>query len=173
MGYRDCHKGKIIPLRFSAKLREKRKKKMILKKKAYQTHELLLGAWRLVSWEARDATGRIFYPLAEDARGQLSYDGSGRMSAQLMRQHQARFASQDWRQASEKEKAAAWGNYFGYFGTYPIDENAGTVTHHIEGSWFPNLIGTQQVRRYRFQRNQLVLNADTEWGQVKIVWKRV
>jgi YD repeat-containing protein len=62
---------------------------MILKKKAYQTHELLLGAWRLVSWEARDATGRITYPLGEDARGQLSYDGSGRMSAQLMRQHQA------------------------------------------------------------------------------------
>jgi YD repeat-containing protein len=80
---------------------------MILKKKAYQTHELLLGAWRLVSWEARDATGRVTYPLGEDARGQLSYDGSGRMSAQLMRQHQARFASQDWRQASEKEKAAA------------------------------------------------------------------
>ena len=96
---------------------------MILKKKAYQTHELLLGAWRLESWEARDATGRVTYPLGEDARGQLSYDGSGRMSAQLMRQHQARFASQDWQQASEKEKAAAWGNYFGYFGTYTIDEN--------------------------------------------------
>jgi len=74
---------------------------------------------------------------------------------------------------ARKRKQPLGGNYFGYFGTYTIDENAGTVTHHIEESWFPNLIGTQQVRHYRFQRNQLVLNADTEWGQVKIVWKRV
>jgi hypothetical protein len=116
---------------------------------------------------------QVTCPLGEDALGQLSYHGSGRMSAQLMRQHQACFASEDWQQASEKEKAAAWGNYFGYFGTYTIDENAETVTHHIEGSWFPNLIGTQQVRHYHFQRNQLVLNAATPWGQVQIVWEKV
>jgi hypothetical protein len=146
---------------------------MILKKKAHQTHELLLGAWRLVSWEARDAEGRVTYPLGEEALGQLFYDGSGRMSAQLMRQHQARFASEDWQQAREIEKATAWGNYFGYFGTYTIDENAGTVTHLVEGSWFPNLIGTQQVRHYRFQKNQLLLNAATPWGQVQIVWEKM
>jgi hypothetical protein len=151
----------------------RRKNKMTLDKKTNQTSALLLGVWRLVSWEAHDATGAITYPLGEDAIGQISYDASGRMSAQLMRQHQARFASEDWQQASEQEKAAAWGGYFGYFGTYTIDERVGTVTHHIEGSWFPNLIGTQQIRYYHFEGDQLVLDADTAWGQVRIVWEKV
>ncbi len=57
---------------------------MILKKKAHQTHELLQGGWRLVSWEARDAAGRVTYSLGEDALGQLFYDGARRMSARLM-----------------------------------------------------------------------------------------
>lgn len=138
-----------------------------------KTRQRLPGVWQLVSWEACDATGKVVYPPGEDALGQISYDVSGRMSAQLMRQHQARFAHEDWQQASEQEKAAAWSAYFGYFGTYTIDENAGAVTHHIEGSWFPNLIGTQQVRSYRFEGDQLVLDADTAWGPVRIVWKKV
>lgn len=146
---------------------------MTLEMNANQTRELLLGVWRLVSWEGREPSGRITYPLGEDALGQLSYDVSGRMSAQLMRQHQARFAQEDWLQASEQEKAAAWGSYFGYFGTYSIDESVGAVTHYIEGSWFPNLIGTQQIRYYHFEGDQLVLDADTPWGQVRIVWEKV
>jgi hypothetical protein len=152
---------------------ERNKSKMALEKKVKHARERLLGAWRLVSWEAHDASGGIAYPLGEGANGQISYDTSGRMSAQLMRQHQTRFASEDWQQASAKEKAAAWGGYFGYFGTYTIDESAGSVTHHIEGSWFPNLIGTQQIRYYRFEGEQLVLDADTAWGQVRIVWEKV
>jgi hypothetical protein len=44
--------------------------------------------------------------------------------------------------------------------------------HHIEGSWFPNLIGTDQVRYFRFEGDQIVLDADTEWGQVRIVWEK-
>jgi hypothetical protein len=75
--------------------------------------------------------------------------------------------------ATAEEKAAAWGNYFGYFGTYTLDEQAQAITHHIEGSWFPNLVGTRQVRYYHFEGSQLVLDADTEWGQVRIVWKKV
>ncbi|MBV9229942.1 MAG: lipocalin-like domain-containing protein [Chloroflexi bacterium] len=146
---------------------------MTVEKNADQVNARLLGAWQLVSWEAFDAEGTLTYPLGEDAVGQLSYDRSGRMAAQLMRRHQARFAHEDWQQASEQEKATAWSGYFGYFGTYTIDESVGAVTHHIEGSWFPNLIGTQQIRRYRFQGDQLVLDADTSWGQVRIVWEKV
>ena len=138
-----------------------------------QTREQLLGAWRLISWEAHDATGALKYPLGEDATGQLSYDATGRMSAQLMRRYQDRFVSEDWQQARAEEKAAAWSNYFGYFGTYTIDESIGAVTHHIEGSWFPNLIGTQQIRYYHFEGDQLVLDADTAWGQVRIVWEKI
>jgi hypothetical protein len=77
------------------------------------------------------------------------------------------------KEAPAEEKAAAWGNYFGYFGTYTLDEQARVLTHHIEGSWFPNLVGTKQVRYYHFEGSRLILDADTEWGQVRIVWKKV
>jgi len=146
---------------------------MALETKVDRTRERLLGAWQLVSWEAHDATGAVTYPLGEDAVGQILYDAAGKMSAQLMRQKQARFVSEDWQQARAEEKEAAWSGYFGYFGTYTIDERAGAVTHHIEGSWFPNLIGTQQIRYYRFEGDRLVLDADTAWGQVRIVWEKV
>ena len=135
--------------------------------------EKLIGAWRLISWVELRAGGEVNYPLGADAVGQISYDASGRMSAQLMRPNQANFTSEDWREASTEEKAVAWNNYFGYFGSYTLDEQAGTVVHHIEGSWFPNLIGTYQIRHFRFEGEQIVLDADTEWGQVRIIWEKI
>jgi hypothetical protein len=47
------------------------------------------------------------------------------------------------------------------------------VVHHIQGSWFPNLIGTDQIRHFRFDGDQLILDAVTAWGNVHIVWRKV
>jgi hypothetical protein len=46
------------------------------------------------------------------------------MSARLTRRHPARFANNDWRRATAGEKGQAWSSYFGYFGTYSLDEEA-------------------------------------------------
>jgi Lipocalin-like domain len=133
----------------------------------------LLGSWRLISWEEREAGCDVQFPLGPNPIGQISYDASGRMSAQLMRPNQTPFASEDWREATVEEKSAAWSNYFGYFGTYTIDEINSTVVHHIEGSWFPSLVGTDQIRHFRFEGEQIILDADTQWGGVRIVWERI
>jgi hypothetical protein len=135
--------------------------------------ERLIGTWTLLSWDTRDRDGIVSYPLGPDAVGQLSYDDTGRMSAQLMRRNQQPFSSRDWRQATPEEKAQAWGNYFGYFGQYEVDEAASAVVHHIEGSWFANLVGASEVRHYRFEGERLILDADTEWGHVQIVWQKL
>jgi hypothetical protein len=111
-------------------------------------------------------------PLGDDPAGLLMYDASGSVSAQLMRRNQPHFNDDDWRNATAEERAAAWSGYFGYFGTYTIDETAGTITHHIEGSWFPNLVETEQVRRFSLDGNRLSLEAQTPWGHVKIVWEK-
>ena len=133
----------------------------------------LIGTWRLVQWEEHDSGNAISYPLGKDAIGQIMYAPDGRMSAQLMRRDQARFVHEDWRKASLAEKATAWSNYFGYFGTYSVDIEAKCVTHHIEGSWFPNLVDADQQRYYQFEGDQLVLDADTAWGQVRIIWEKI
>jgi hypothetical protein len=133
----------------------------------------LQGAWRLVACQSVHEDGTVSYPLGQNALGQLTYTDSGRVSAQLVRADQPRFASDDWREASKQEMTAAWPEYFGYFGTFTVDTNACTVTHRIESGWFPNLTGTEQLRRYRFEGNRLVLDADTAWGQVRNVWEKL
>jgi hypothetical protein len=131
----------------------------------------LVGSWQLISWEENES-GTVNYPLGPDAVGQIIYTEDGRMSAQLMRRGVQRFASEDWRKASTEEKSRGWSGYFGYFGTYSIDLQRRAVVHHIEGSWFPNLLGTDQVRQFRFEGERLILDADTQWGQVHIVWAK-
>ncbi len=135
--------------------------------------ERLLGAWRLASWDWSDEAGnKVDSPLGEEAIGQLIYDRSGAVSAQLMRPNQPRFVDDDWRRAHLAERAAAWLGYFCYFGTYTVDEAAGTVTHRVAGSWFPNLVGTDQLRYVTLAENRLSLTAETPWGRVTLVWER-
>jgi hypothetical protein len=142
-------------------------------KSARVTRERFLGAWHLVSSEWDDANGAVISPLGEHPAGQLIYDSSGAVSAQLMRRHQPCFQDDDWRKATDEEKAATWTGYFAYFGAFTVDEDAGTVTHHVEGSSFPNLVGTQQVRHYSFQKDRLSLEARTPWGRVILDWERM
>lgn len=133
----------------------------------------LAGAWSLEAWQTIDTNGAVTYPLGEDAVGELTYDDeSGTMSAQLVAADQARFASDDWQQASPDEMVAAWPRYFGYFGTFTVDESTRTVTHHIRSGWFPNLAGTEQVRHCHLDEDRLTLEAETAWGSVRIVWRR-
>ena len=131
-----------------------------------------VGSWRLLTWEERDDSGRVSYPLGPHAIGQIMYTPDGRMSAQLARPDAGRFASEDWRLATAEEKSQAWGNYFGYYGTFSIDPDNNAIVHHIEGSWFPNLVGTDQIRYFRLEGNRLILDADTKWGKVHIVWEK-
>lgn len=94
------------------------------------------------------------------------------MSVHIARAGQRRFVSADWQRAGAEEMCAAWPNYFGYFGRFTLDGESGVVTHHIEGSWFPNLVGTDHVRRFRFEDGRLVLDADTDWGAVRNIWEK-
>lgn len=135
---------------------------------------VLAGAWSLETWQNVDAKGGVNYPLGENALGLLMYDDeTSTMSAQLVQADQPRFASDDWQQAGADEMLAAWPRYFGYFGTFTVDQSTRTVTHHISAGWFPNLAGTDQVRHYRVDADRLTLEAETSWGSVRIIWRRL
>lgn len=131
----------------------------------------LIGTWRLVSFHEERNSGEIVSPTED--QGQLIYTAEGRMSAQLMHASRARFAKGDWREATAEERVRAWLEYFAYYGTFSIDEEKRAVIHHVEGSSFPNLVGTRQVRYFRFEGERLVLNADGEWGKVQAVWEKI
>ena len=130
----------------------------------------LVGAWELVSFEniAADGTRR---PGAYD-RGQITYDASGRMSAQLM--NSANKADQP--PQTDEARAAAYRRYLGYYGPFVVDEAKGTVTHIVDGSSNPSWIGSRQVRYYQLSadRQQLTLQVRDNSGRVtgSLVWKR-
>ncbi|HZY99900.1 MAG TPA: lipocalin-like domain-containing protein [Candidatus Baltobacteraceae bacterium] len=133
----------------------------------------LLGSWRLTSGEWIEESGPVDSPLGTHPVGLLIYDEPETVSVQIMRPNQAPFANDDYRLATDAEKAAVWGGYFCYFGTFSVDEANGTVTHRVTGSWFPNYVGTEQVRFCKLDGDRLTLTAKTSGGHVTVTWQRV
>jgi hypothetical protein len=70
------------------------------------------------------------------------YDEGGRMSVQIASAQLVRNSD----------------GYFGYFGSYTVDESAATVTHHVEAGSAPGFDGTDQRRLFQMQGDHLVLN---------------
>jgi hypothetical protein len=134
--------------------------------------KLVGGAWALKEWSEVRKDGSKTYPLGDHAIGQLIYTADGHMAAQLVAVGRTRFKSDDWREASEEEGAGAFKEYFGYFGTFSLDLARHAVIHHVKGAWFPNVEASDQLRVFRFEKGELVLDADTSWGKVRIVWVR-
>ena len=130
----------------------------------------LVGAWELANYEiiAADGSRR---PGAYD-RGQITYDGSGRMSAQLM--NSANRAEQT--PQTDDARAAAYRRYLGYYGPFVVDEAKGIVTHIVDGSSNPSWVGSRQVRYYELSADnqQLTLSLRDASGRTtqSLVWKR-
>ena len=60
-----------------------------------------------------------------------------------------------------KNNTAAIKGYDAYFGTYSIDETAGTLATHLEGSISPINIGKTYVREVRVVNNELIIQLKT------------
>jgi hypothetical protein len=143
-----------------------------------QSGPSLLGTWRLVSYEARDPEGRVQYPLGENVSGLLVYDGGGNMSAHVMRDDRPLFAAKDPARGTDAELRAAFGDYGSYFGTYTIDQARQTVTHQVRGAWYPNWIGHDQVRHFKFDGRRLLLSTpplmwDGHSFEYVLTWERI
>jgi hypothetical protein len=141
----------------------------------------LVGTWKLVSIDERDASGRQVVPLdyGPEPIGLLMYDATGHMSAQAMRRGRARLpATDDVHQATPEQAKAAFVGYNAYFGTYTVDERQSLVVHHVEGSMIPNWEGSAQRRRYTIVGDKLILEppefqAAGQQRSRRLTWQRV
>jgi hypothetical protein len=143
-----------------------------------QSAPLLIGTWRLVSFEGRDSKGEVQYPFGERVTGQLVYDAGGNMSVQIMKEARSTFASNDPTRGTDKEVREAFEGYLGYFGTFSLDPVKHAVTHHVRGSSNPNVVGADQLRFYKFERDRLLLSTPPIAGrgtslEIVLVWERV
>jgi len=139
---------------------------------------ILIGTWRLVSYEARTSSGEIRHPFGQHAVGQLFYDLHGNMSAHVMRLDRPAFASDDSGSGIDVEVRAAFEGHTSYFGTYTIDPSARTVTHHVHGASYPNWMGHDQIRYYHIDGPHLLLSTPPipdrgESLEYTLTWERI
>jgi len=111
------------------------------------------------------ADGSITYPRGHGARGLIMYDAGGMISVQLLH---ADYANQSGNLADFQ---VAMELYLAYYGTFSVDAQARTVSHHIEGCSFPGWIGTTQVRSYQFEEPRLTLSAVGDGTRI-LLWER-
>jgi hypothetical protein len=138
----------------------------------------LVGTWRLVSCEARASNGDVRYPFGEHVSGQLIYDADGNMSAHVMRASRQAFGTADADRGTDAEVRAAFESHTSYFGTYTVNLERHTVTHHVKGASFPNWVGHDQLRYYKWDRGSLLISTpplefDGQSLEYVLVWERV
>jgi len=130
----------------------------------------LIGVWKLLRLELL-VDGNVLYPYGEHPLGRLTYDEAGRISAQIMQPgRQSSLSDPDAiSRASAHELRQIAEGYFGYYGSFTIDEENKTVIHHVEACTLPAWVGTDQKRRWEFEGPRLVLRS----GPNKLVWERL
>ena len=118
----------------------------------------ILGAWQLESRTVRTSGGEALSDpvLGERPAGRLFYDASGRMALQMMREARTQPISAPGRPADASNPRVILG-YDAYFGTFRMNPRDGTITHHVEGSLFPEDLGKDFERRLSVEGDTLTL----------------
>jgi lipocalin-like protein len=106
----------------------------------------LLGTWRLESFHLQQEDGEPFYWWGRDVVGRVTFDEEGHFAAQVGRQDRQPLKSDQLIDVTPDDAREAFLGYLAYFGTYVVDEDAGTFTTRVEGSLMPNWVGTEQKR---------------------------
>jgi len=138
----------------------------------------IIGVWNLLRFEFKAEDGRIMYPFGNEARGSFIYTKSNRFSGQLMRVDRPKFHIADQQKGTVEETLASYRGSISYFGTYRVDEERGIIVHVVEGSIFPNMEGTEQIRYFELREKLLQLRTPTfkVAGEVIcgiLLWERI
>ena len=122
------------------------------------TTQRIVGTWQLMTRTVSRADGTTIVDpvLGEKPTGRLVYDASGAMMLQMMRTGRKDAISAP-ATASDKTNPRVILGYDSYFGRYTVDEKAGTITHHVEGSLFPEDLGSDWIRPFTLDGDKLTL----------------
>src|SRR5215475_6884386 len=132
---------------------------------AAQSAKDVVGTWTIVSADAFGPT----------PKGVLIFDANGRYSLQLLRPDLPKYASNNRTKGTPAEYKATVEGSLSYFGTYSV--NGTELILHVEGSTFPNWIGTDQKRV-----NLTVIGDELKYtntapsgggGAAPLVWRRI
>ena len=118
-----------------------------------QQKSQLVGTWTFVSSTSKAADGSPLW--GSDPKGLVIFTDNGRYSTHLLRGDRPKFASKSRLQGTPDENKAAVHGGISSFGTYTVNEADKTFTIRFEGSSYPNLEGTEQVRPFTISGDEL------------------
>jgi len=103
------------------------------------------------------------------------YTADGYMSVTILPKNRRRFNTQDILGGTIEEKVAAAESYISYCGRYEVVQDR--VIHRVEVSFFPNWVGVDQERFYRFDGNRLTIRAapmliNGKSQSVYLIWEK-
>jgi Lipocalin-like domain len=127
--------------------------------RAKSERDRLIGAWHLVSLGEVGPDGKL--NGVDGLKGTLVYTRDGHMSVQIMYPPAQSGLSNDY----------VRNGYEASFGRYDVDEAKHTLTHHVEGSITPGLVGKDLIRRFSISYRRLIIQsmrADEHW---QVVWE--
>ena len=136
---------------------------------APSARDQFIGVWQLIRQYNVSKDGSEV-PVALQQRGHISWDRSGRVWVLLY--NEGRKAPADPRMPTLDEYREMNSVLMTYFGTYELDEEKRTVTHHLQAAASPSLIGASLVRHYEFSGNRVTLTFPGE-AQRHIIFERL
>jgi len=128
-----------------------------------EVHNKLVGAWRYVGTRINGGN----WDRGANPKGMIYYGPHGEMAVQIAPDVRRTRAGAVM---TPQEAVTAVKHYIAYFGTYTVDEQAGTVTHHRHDSLQPGDAG-DLVRKYEFAGDRLVLRAPN--STLEVTWERI
>jgi Lipocalin-like domain len=118
----------------------------------------IVGTYVVQLVEKYTDDGAVEHPFGEPVAGMLLYGADGAMAAIVGRADQP-VLDMDLLAgtvaASDRELAGAFRAAYGFAGTFEVE--GGTVRHRVLVSTVPNWVGTDQVRPYTIDGDQLTL----------------
>jgi len=123
----------------------------------------LVGTWKLVSIEPAGSSNPV---------GVMMLDPAGYMGLAVMQSGRQKYAGSE---PTPAEAKSAYESFRAFFGTYVINQPAGSITVHLDGSLDPNLTGTDYQSAFALSGTRLTLKPrPTAAGkQDTLVWERL
>lgn len=142
------------------------------------TKQAFVGTWKLLSYVREEVpSGAKSEVMGAHPSGYINYGPDGRMMVIIVGTDRKKPAGPV---ATPDEAQALIRSMLAYAGTYTIDTQAKTVTHHIDVSWDQTRTGESHVRTYKLDGDRLTLmtepSRDPATGTKTVrtvLWERV
>jgi hypothetical protein len=144
---------------------------------ANSIQQQFLGTWKLVSYVREEvASGDQSDVMGAHPSGYINYGRDRRMMVIIVSGDRKKPVGPV---ATPEEAEALIRSMLAYAGTYTIDSEAKTVTHHIDVSWDQSRTGESHVRTYKLDGDRLTLTTqpsnDPATGKKTVrtlIWER-